>query len=247
MTGLEFQNTQTTVLMDGLRVLELGPGEDNVGATQFTIGFETFDYGTYFTRICADASNPPLVTERDESNNCKEMAPFYVIPFLISGNVTGTWQTIEGATVSWKAAVEFESSPDDPHGVFHYVLNTRTSSVKFKLSGNTTISGHVCTWSGKATYRPVRSDDGITLDFGTDSYSSQILLPQGFTLPGVLTCPGIGTIPSPVDMSGSPWLDTGSGQQFLDPGLTPLQGQFVDSLVTFTWDLQGVDFTPVSP
>jgi hypothetical protein len=45
-------------------------------------------------------------------------------------------------------------------------------------------------------------------------------------------------------MSESPWLDTGTAQQFLDPGLTPLQGQFEDGLVTFTWDLEGFDAGP---
>jgi hypothetical protein len=244
LTGLKFENNQVSVLMDGLRVLELDPGEDSSGATELSIGFDTFDYGTYFTRICADASTPDLVNERDESNNCKEKPPFYVIPFGLRGTVTGTWRTIEGATVSWEATVEFLSGADDPPGVFRYILNSRETLVKFKLSGTTFIGGKKCTWSGRTTYRPPESDDGITLRFPTDSYAAEIRLPQGFTLPGVLTCPDIGSIPSPIGMSESPWLDTGTVQQFLDPGLTPLQGQFEDGLVTFTWDLEGFDAGP---
>jgi hypothetical protein len=244
LTGLKFENNQLSVLMDGLRVLELDPGEDSSGATEFLIGFDTFDYGTYFTRICADASSPDLVNERDESNNCKETAPFYVIPFGLRGTVTGTWRTIEGATVSWEATVEFLSSADDPPGVFRYILSSRETLVKFKLSGTTFIGGKKCTWSGRVTYRPPVSDDGMTLKFPTDSYAAEIRLPQGFNLPGVLTCPDIGSIPSPIGMSESPWLDTGTAQQFLDPGLTPLQGQFEDGLVTFTWDLEGFDAGP---
>lgn len=249
-TAFKLENAQTSAVLDLLNVPELSPGEVYSHRARFQRKFSNSDYGTYRALFCADASTPDAVNERDENNNCADMSvgdlgSIYVVPTAFSGTVKGAQQTIEGATVSWKGTTAFGSFESTGRGALHYRLDPEKTSITFTLSGTIVISGKLCTWSGKDTYRPASSsNDGIDIDFTTDSYHSQILVKAGFILQGKLTCPEIGSIPSPVNLSGSPWLDTGEGKPFLDPGLTPLQDQYAAGGITFTWNLEALDEGP---
>jgi hypothetical protein len=248
-TAFKFENAQTSTVLDLLNVPELSPGEVYSHPARFHRKFSNSDYGTYRAFFCADASTPDAVKERNEDNNCADMSAgdlgsIYVVPTAFSGTVKGTWQTIEGATVSWKGTTAFGSFESTGRGALHYRLDPAKTSIKYTLSGTIELNG-TCTWSGTATYQPaVSSNDGIDIDFTTDRYHSQILVRQGFILHGKLTCPKIGSVPSPVDLSGTAWLDTGGDKPFLDPGVTPLQGHHADTLVTWRRNLEGLDEGP---
>ncbi len=248
-TGVKFATAQTSVVLAKLKVPELGAGEQNSDTGTFFEDFAIFDYGTYKTQICADAGIPHTVKERNETNNCKNMGPFYVIPTHLNGSVAGTRKFPQGFTLSWEGAMEFDlkvvSSPVTIP-LFVYSLGPDTL-MTFTVSGTVVISGKVCRWSGTAMYRPAKSDnDKILLKFGSGPYYRfQNKIQNGFKMTYILTCPGISSIKAPLDLSGMIWMDSGVNQPFPDPGLTSLFGRFVDftaaGTADYTWNLLALD------
>jgi hypothetical protein len=229
-----------------LAVPKLAPGKSKTGASSFLEHFPPiFDYGTYKTQICADAGSPHKVKERNEKNNCKSMGPFYVIPAHLKGTVSGIRKYPLNLTLTWEGAVDFEAPTRAlSSGYFVYEL-APPASLKFTVSGSIVVDGKVCNWTGTATYVPAGSEkDSVVLKFGsTHYYNVGNFIRKGFKMNYFLSCDG--SIPFPLDLSGTAWMKTGANKAIPDPGLTRLSGHFSESSAgvstTYTWNLQALD------
>lgn len=257
-TGLEFVNSNTTVVLDTLHVPELGASEDNTGSATIIPGedFTGFELGTYQNRICADAGNPPTVKERSETNNCTSIsAPYYVIPYALKGVVTGTQEidtTSSGIpgklTLSWNGTVEFSFNHfGGPSSTYRVSIG---SSINFSVSGTAILPGPkplLCRWTGgPKTWAMLSSDDdSVLLTFGgRPRYRFLNFVKSGFQMTYFLRCPGIPAIKAPLVLGGKTWMFSGGPKPFLDPGLTNLTGTASEGTSlksTYTWNLNALD------
>src|SRR5262245_58977473 len=151
-----------------IRVPALGSGKSSPGEAVFTrrLAGPLWDYGTYPTRICADAFNA-VNNEQDETNNCRGSRPLYVVPTEFTGDINGTanipffWP---GVKLNWTGTLAFKALPKTEkekslanHGGFDYRYESGT--LTYTLS-----DGELCTWSGTGEYTP-SAHDAIELNF----------------------------------------------------------------------------------
>ena len=208
-----------------------------------------WDYGTYPMKICADGGN--RIAETNETNNCKRLHPFFVVPFLFDGRVSGTAPlntfVFPGVTLSWAGRVKLDISNgarSGNDGIFEY--ETSEALLTYRVQGTNTLNG--CSWSGMGDYAPALPTDDIELSFGRRRpfYSTQNPVEYAFKFTATVTCPSGSTYEAEVSPSRnglSRWLDTGQFvKPFRDPGLTGLRGHHTDTTrqaghVTYRWNL----------
>jgi hypothetical protein len=221
---------------DRLWVPRLDPGESSGTHGDFRINFvnDGFAYGKYPTRICADGLH--AVDESHEGNNCKGLHPFYVVPYDLQGQISGSVAVQPGVTLAWSGAATFELD-----GVGHaneggFVYHRVVASVSFTVSGST--AG--CIWTGSGTYTPADPADRINLNFGASHavYAAHTKTSTSYHFPARITCPGA----APIDFELFPansmlgWLATGSKNLHLQ-GFTGLRGRYsaLNGAVTVSW------------
>jgi hypothetical protein len=242
------------------RVPALGPGRSHATHGSFDVSWDdTWDYGTYPTRICADITRK--VPESKEGNGCRTTHQVWVVPFGLTGTIKGEAVqplVFPGVTLSWEfpAGVTFElqphiSQPLATEGILQYpFLDPRPDvlDLRYTISGTNTLNG--CTWQGSGGYEPAAEFHAIELSFSRPrgSAHAQILVDRGlpqFSFSATVTCPG-GSV-SQVEVTPAEWgraafwLDLGAFTRFPDPGLTRLKGDYTDTNATYHWDLQPTD------
>jgi hypothetical protein len=252
LTALRLVHGNGSVVgLDKLRVPELEPRKSKEGRGSLSETFdETYDYGTYTPRICANAGRHKI-REGHKAPNCLELRPFYVVPLAFTGTVSGTAplhaDLLPGVTLSWEGTVSADLGPggllgDD--GLFDYTFFE--GPVTYTVKGTDAISG--CTWSGTGTYQPLDWAAEINVELGEGAhYSAQDSVAPSYHFPVTLTCPNH---PGTTEAEVSPylyglvrWFDTGpTDRPLLDPGLTSLAGIYNDprpaGSTTYDWILK---------
>ncbi len=220
----------------------MAPAESKPGGSTFAWAFDAnWPYGTYPTRICADVFNS--VTERDETNNCKKLHPFYVVPKAFEGGISGAAQLLAhaGVTLRWRGTVKFDISHGAPHGnegLFDYRFVDGT--LTYTVEGRSGPGG--CTWSGAGQYTPSGHHD-INVAFGrVPHYSAKLDIDPNFHFPVTIACPSESRVMDfyPLLWGGSSWLRTGTLVRHLkDPGLTHLRGRYMPfDHIGWRWNLE---------
>ncbi len=223
-----------------LSVPRLAASKSHLATGSFTVNFGTWEFGTYPTRICADSLD--VVTESKEGNNCRGLAPIHVVPFRLSGRVTGKIESlppVQTFDLTWTADVTYDLSRihfDDRRVYIDYTFSQ--VSVIYKVQGTDSIG---CTYSGtRADTPPVQ---GIRLWFGQRGwYRAENAISQGFRIRVTQKCP---ETPDPFTFNqpvAGAWFTTGGLRQFQTPGLEALRGRFIDSSsgvkkTTISWNL----------
>jgi hypothetical protein len=233
-----------------LPVPALGSGKSAAGEGEFNrkLAGPLWDYGTYPTRVCADAFNT-VRNETNGTNNCHGSHPIFVVPSEFKGEINGTanipmfWP---GVKLSWTGTLTFKALPKTEsakslanRGGFDYEY--ADGELSYTLS-----DGELCTWSGSGTYTPSKTD-AIQLNFsaGPHHYEASLIVRPRFNFPATMNCPGqppeqlVGGF-HPIRWAGG-WLITGE-QRFPDPGLTELSGSLSTGdprtgSLTVRWDL----------
>ena len=136
------------IIGPGRGVPELLPHESNKGSGESNSKLWPYEYiGTYYPSVCAD-TRPRRVKERNERNNCFEMAKrFSVIPRKWTGTITGTAHPYSepGITESWDGEVTFvfDQPLGDTGSGFRYKVES--ASLTYEISG---ADKQGCTYSG---------------------------------------------------------------------------------------------------
>ena len=263
VTGVQFVVDAKHVVSPSVaraRVPALGPGKSHATNGKFEMFWDdTWDYGTYPTRICADITRK--VPESKEGNGCRTTHKLWVVPFGLTGTIKGEAVqplVFPGVTLSWEfpAGVTFEiqphvSQPLANEGIIEYPFLDPQPDVldlRYTISGTNSLDG--CTWQGSGGYEPAAEFHSIELSFfrPRGRAHAQILVDRGlpqFSFSATVTCPGgsvsqTEVIPSEWGRAAF-WLDLGAFTRFPDPGLTRLKGDYTDTNATYHWDLQPTD------
>ncbi len=246
-----------------VNVPKLAPGKSHATRDRFEVFWDdTWDYGTYPTRICADVTRK--VRESKEGKNCRTTHNIYVIPFGLTGTIRG--EAVQplvypGVTLSWEfpAGVSFELDPNASHrfadeGIIEYAFHDPSPDVpdlQYTISGTNSLDG--CAWQGAGAYEPATEFHTVELIFSRPSgrFHAQILVDRGlpqFTFSATLTCPGGNVTDVQVTPAhwgrASYWFDTGAFTRFRDPGLSQLNGTYTDTNATYHWNLSPYDLQP---
>jgi hypothetical protein len=249
LTELRFETPGGYYMLDSDRVPYLESDGNFVDERRrYQDDFTNIDYGSYPATICADAKED--VNERREGNNCKDLGLYYVVPWELTGVVSGV-VTIHPQpditnSLEWRGDVDFDlrqGAPDGNVGLFEYRY----------LSGDmvftyTTVAGE-CTGTGTGRYTPTEAD-GVKLNFGqpNGSYSAFTPIDPNFNFPVTITCPDVPPATAPfyphLLTSGS-WMITGfTPRRFPDPGLKRVRGTYTLAPpfpVQFSWNLKASD------
>jgi hypothetical protein len=261
-TGLRFLiGNGVTLQPPGARlpVSSLAPSSSDAGHGTFEIFWDdTWDYGTYPTRICADTAK--VIAESKEGNNCKKTHEIYVIPYGLHGSINGSSVkplALPGVTLSWgfPAGVTFQLQPyfSEPlanEGWLDYPFLDPQPDVPdlgYTISGTNTLDG--CSWEGGGGYEPSQLFDYIEMRFGQGAatyYVSPRVVDSAFHFPATVTCSGVSNLVDvyPADWGTAAWwFKIGTSRAFPDPGLTRLEGTYTDENTTWSWELLPTDFS----
>jgi hypothetical protein len=246
--------TQTDIKIDSKRpapggllgVPVLAPGGSRAGDGQFSVDFTNWMYGSYSTKICADAQN--AIKAEDETNNCLFPAPIHVVPARLKGTISGRFESPPVMGVSyqntWSANVDLKISRTIAGNVAVINYEFKRLKVTHTVQGTTRVPN--CTYSGTATDEPL-APQKITLRFGLFSgkYTARNSFSEKFNVPITIKCPHVPPIPS-IYKPTYEWFWTRGSKDFSNPGLDVLKGEAVEQApggvkVTWTWDLQATD------
>jgi hypothetical protein len=216
----------------------LAPGARRFSIGRFQVNFRNWEFGTYPTEICADALG--VVTESEEGNNCRALAPIHVVPSRLRGRVTGKVESLWPAKtfdVAWAADVTYDSPRIlyDPVRIDYAFSEV---SVIYTVYGTDLIG---CTYSGTGTDTP--PSQGIRLWFGPQhGYRAENNINLTFQFPVTQKCPG--SRPSTVVFTPTTkqWFYTHGFRRFQNPGLEALRGNYIFNVagvkkVTWSWHL----------
>jgi hypothetical protein len=227
-----------------VKPLARGASDDGDGA--FSVNFRTWKFGSYPTRICADAFD--AVPESNESNNCQFIRPVHVVPRRLKGRITAELDPKPPNTIkhTWSADVVLEGKRFVDANVALIEYAFKDLVVNYKVQGRT--SGG-CRQFGQTVDLPgtPNKPQTITLRFGLSvgGYSARNLpFSEGFTVPITITCPDSPPITIQVPPQ-YPWFSTRGSKEFPNPGLERLKGTYtVDTAggkLTETWNLEALD------
>ena len=244
-----------------VNVPRLAPGKSHATRDRFEVFWDhTWDYGTYPTRICADVTRK--VRESKEGKNCRTTHNIYVIPFGLTGTISG--EAVQplvypGVTLSWSSRQASRSNSTRTHsrsadeGIIGYAFRDPVPDVpdlQYTISGTNSLDG--CAWQGAGGYEPATEFHTVELIFSRPSgrFHAQILVdraspsspsPRPSPVPAAVT--DVQVTPAHWGRA-SYWFDTGAFTRFRDPGLSQLNGAYTDTNATYHWNLSPFDLQP---
>jgi hypothetical protein len=230
-----------------LAVPKLPPNYARASTGRFQINFANWEFGTHPAKICADVRK--VVTESNEGNNCRQLAPVHVVPSRFVGRISGKLESLPPAhtfNTSWSADVELTRPRVRLAGnpaIVDYTF--KIPSVIYNVKGTESLSN--CSYNGSKTDHPATADQLVRLKFAPDSgrYIGDNTFTPGFTIMVKVQCPGspAANVPFPVTHQ---WFYTDGFRAFQNPGLEALRGIHIffypDGVkATWTWNLEAVE------
>jgi hypothetical protein len=235
----------------GFELPKLAPNESKtVGAIEISrLPASDFLYGPERLPGVADAAKE--VPEANEHNNCRVSAVLYVIPFQLSGSVSGTepFLGLSGVTEHWEGNATFQHFKTETvpglKGVFLLSYELVSGHLDYQVSGSS--GGSSYSGSGSPSLAP-STDCTVTLQINktrahrTDPWvygsGSCLVTVTGFTFTVPVTVNGM-PFPGASGPSSPIWLSM-LGEVPL--GFQHVSGsQSLPNGIQYTWDLAGQD------